>query len=125
MSRTRTVPSNSPSADPRGTPQNGDRLDGRVATATASGRNIGAATARRLAEIGATVLGIMADVSEPAEAERVVAETEARAGPGPRPVDFAASDVSRSLDQGFSKFLIDTTALFFCSGGRPKARLAV
>ena len=81
-------------------------LDGRVAIVTGSGQNIGAAIARRLAEAGAAVVvngqtsrenvertvseireaggravGIMADVSDPEDVGRLVAEANAAFGP--------------------------------------------
>jgi len=93
-------------------------LDGRVAIVTGSGQNIGAAIARRLAEAGAAVVvnghtsrenvertvseireaggravGIMADVSDPKDVGRLVAEANAAFGP----VDIAVSNVGRRL----------------------------
>ena len=97
-------------------------LAGRVAIVTGSGQNIGAAIARRLAEAGAAVVvnghssrenvertvseireaggravGIMADVSEPNDVKRLVAEANAAFGP----VDIAVSNVGRRLLKPF------------------------
>jgi NAD(P)-dependent dehydrogenase (short-subunit alcohol dehydrogenase family) len=103
-------------------------LDGRVAIVTGSGQNIGAAIARRLAEAGAAVVvnghssrenvertvseireaggravGIMADVSEPSDVKRLVAETNAAFGP----VDIAISNVGRRLLKPFDEISIE------------------
>ena len=103
-------------------------LDGRVAIVTGSGQNIGAAIARRLAEAGAAVVvnghssrenvertvseirdaggravGIMADVSEPNDVKRLVAEANAAFGP----VDIAISNVGRRLLKPFEEISIE------------------
>jgi NAD(P)-dependent dehydrogenase (short-subunit alcohol dehydrogenase family) len=104
------------------------RLDGRVAIVTGSGQNIGAAIARRLAEAGAAVVvnghasaekvdrtvgeiraaggravGVMADVSDPKDVERLVAEANAAFGP----VDIAVSNVGRRLHKPFETITIE------------------
>jgi len=103
-------------------------LDGRVAIVTGSGQNIGAAIARRLAEAGAAVVvnghtsrenvertvseireaggravGIMADVSDPKDVGRLVAEANAAFGP----VDIAVSNVGRRLLKPFESISIE------------------
>ena len=103
-------------------------LDGRVAIVTGSGQNIGAAIARRLAEAGAAVVvnghaskdkvdrivaeiraaggrahGIMADVSDPKDVGRLVAEATAAFGP----VDIAISNVGRRLHKPFDTITIE------------------
>lgn len=103
-------------------------LAGRVAIVTGSGQNIGAAIARRLAEAGAAVVvnghssrenvertvseireaggravGIMADVSEPNDVKRLVAEANAAFGP----VDIAVSNVGRRLLKPFEEISIE------------------
>ena len=103
-------------------------LNGRVAIVTGSGQNIGAAIARRLAEAGAAVVvnghsskenvertvgeiraaggratGIMADVSEPNDVKRLVAEANAAFGP----VDIAVSNVGRRLHKPFEDITIE------------------
>ena len=103
-------------------------LEGRVAIVTGSGQNIGAAIARRLAEAGAAVVvngraskdkvertvseiraaggrahGIMADVSDPKDVARLVAEATAAVGP----VDIAISNVSRRLHKPFETVTIE------------------
>ena len=104
------------------------RLDGRVALVTGAGRGIGAAiailfgrlgarvainyrddegsalaTARRVRDAGAEAVVIRADVSRPAEAERLMAETEAALGrlghPGREPGDLEAG-AHRGDDRG-------------------------
>jgi len=104
------------------------RLDGRVAIVTGSGRNIGAAIARRLAEAGAAVvvnghtsqanvdrtvgeireaggqaIGVMADVSEPSDVARLVAEATSAFGL----VDIAVSNVGRRLLKPFESISIE------------------
>jgi len=103
-------------------------LEGRVAIVTGSGQNIGAAIARRLAEAGAAVVvnglastdkverivseirasggrahGIMADVSDPMDVGRLVAEANAAFGP----VDIAVSNVGRRLHKPFDSITIE------------------
>ena len=103
-------------------------LQGRVAIVTGSGQNIGAAIARRLADAGAAVVvnghssrenvertvaeirdaggravGIMADVSDPKDVERLVAEANAAFGP----VDIAVSNVGRRLHKPFEDITIE------------------
>jgi NAD(P)-dependent dehydrogenase (short-subunit alcohol dehydrogenase family) len=103
-------------------------LEGRVAIVTGSGQNIGAAIARRLAEAGAAVVvnghaskdkvdrivseisaaggrahGIMADVSEPKDVGRMVAEASSVFGP----VDIAISNVGRRLHKPFDTITIE------------------
>src|ERR1700687_3025715 len=103
-------------------------LEGRVALVTGSGQNIGAAMARRLAEAGAAVVvhghssrenvertvseirdaggravGIMADVSDPKDVKRLVAEANAALGP----VDIAVSNVGRRLHKPFEDISIE------------------
>ena len=103
-------------------------LEGRVAVVTGSGQNIGAAIARRLAEAGAAVVvnghaskdkvertvseirasggrahGIMADVSDPKDVGRLVAEANAAFGP----VDIAISNVGRRLHKPFDSITIE------------------
>ncbi len=103
-------------------------LAGRVAVVTGSGQNIGAAIARRLAEAGAAVVvnghsskenvertvseireaggravGIMADISEPNDVKRLVAEANAAFGP----VDIAVSNVGRRLHKPFEDITIE------------------
>jgi 3-oxoacyl-[acyl-carrier protein] reductase len=104
------------------------RLAGRTAIITGSGRNIGRAIAQLFALEGAAVvvnghanrgnvdavvdeitaaggraIGIMADVSDPKEVERLVAETERALGP----VDIAVSNVGRRSRQSFEEITID------------------
>jgi 3-oxoacyl-[acyl-carrier protein] reductase len=103
-------------------------LEGRVAIVTGSGQNIGAAIARRLADAGAAVVvnghtskdkvertvaeirasgghahGIMADVSDPKDVGRLVAEANAAFGP----VDIAISNVGRRLHKPFDTITIE------------------
>src|SRR5258708_12674774 len=103
-------------------------LDGRVAIVTGSGQNVGAAIARRLAEAGAGVVvnghtsrenvertvseireaggravGIMADVSDPKDVGRLVAEANAAFGPA----DIAVSNVGRRLLKPFESISIE------------------
>jgi NAD(P)-dependent dehydrogenase (short-subunit alcohol dehydrogenase family) len=103
------------------------RLAGRTAIVTGSGQNIGRAIARLFAREGASVvvnghsnrtnvdnvvneieaargraIGIMADVSDPEQVRRLVAETEDRLGP----VDIAVSNVGRRTRQSFEEITI-------------------
>lgn len=103
-------------------------LEGRVAIVTGSGRNIGAAIVRRLAQAGAavvvnghqsaeavertveqirqaggTAVGIMADVSDPREVARLARETVAQFGR----VDIAVSNVGRRLKKSFEEITIE------------------
>ena len=105
-----------------------NHLEGRVAIVTGSGQNIGAAIARRLAQAGAAVVvnghssrdkvdrtvaeiresggrahGIMADVSDPSDVARLVAEANAAFGP----VDIAVSNVGRRLHKPFDTITIE------------------
>jgi NAD(P)-dependent dehydrogenase (short-subunit alcohol dehydrogenase family) len=104
------------------------RLTGRTAIVTGSGQNIGRAIARLFSAEGAAVvvnghrdrakvdtvveeitasggkaIGVMADVSDPAEVARLVAETVDRLGG----VDIAVSNVGRRLRQSFEDITIE------------------
>ena len=104
------------------------RLDGRVAIVTGSGRNIGRAIALRLAEAGAAVvvngarsrervdrvvdeivaaggraIGVMADVGDAEQVERMVERALAEFGR----VDVAVSNVGRRLHKPFESITVD------------------
>ncbi len=104
------------------------RLDGRVAIVTGSGQNIGRAIARTLAQAGAAVvvngahsrdkvdrvvaeitaaggraIGVMADVGDAAQVERMVAEAATAFGH----VDIAVSNVGRRLHKPLESITVD------------------